>query len=448
MKKHIIFLILFLAISNFILAQTSHYKVTLWIHQIEDSTLYVHGSYGEKENILLDSLQIQPDGSFILEGDFQQGIVVLSNRHQQFFSFLLDKNPVFTIDMYPYGYFEVKGCKENELYLEYQKRNRESKQLTRQYEKEIKEFPQQKDSLSYLIKTTKAKFNQYQNEFFKNNPNNLMTSLLLSMQNPKPNPMFFEKGKLIKGKELDYAYDCRIRFWDNFNFQDQRILSTPYFYKKFKTYIEKITMQSADSVYVALEDFINAANQRGGQIYSQYIINLYLAKLPLMPFSFNEHIYLQIVENLINKGKTPWLSLSDIETHNINTQAIKPFLPGNKFPNINSLYDLEAKYTIIHFYSSTCESCKKDIDDLINFYNDDSKTYDAQIISINVGEETSESPFAWTNWQIDPQILKQKHSIDIIRTPEVYILDKDKTILNKTVIYSHIKKAIKDWEGF
>ena len=77
MKKHIIFLILFLAISNFILAQTSHYKVTLWIHQIEDSTLYVHGSYGEKENLLLDSLQIQPDGSFILEGDFQQGKVRL-----------------------------------------------------------------------------------------------------------------------------------------------------------------------------------------------------------------------------------------------------------------------------------------------------------------------------------------------------------------------------------
>ena len=56
--------------------------------------------------------------------------------------------------------------------------------------------------------------------------------------------------------------------------------------------------------------------------------------------------------------------------------------------------------------------------------------------------------YPWTNWEIDPQILKQKYGIDIIRTPEIYILDSEKKILNKTVIYSHIKKAIEDWENF
>lgn len=448
MKKQIIFFAISLIAGINIYSQTTHYKITLWIHQIEDSTLYIHGSYGEKENLLLDSLQIQPDGSFILEGDYRQGIVVLSNAHQQFFSFILDKNPVFTIDMYPYGYFEVKGCEENNKYLEYQKRNKELKQLTRQYEKEIKEFPEEKDSLIDLIQKAKTTFSQYQTTFFKQYPNNLMTSLLTSMQNPKPNPKYFYQGKLIKGKELEYAYDIRKRYWENFNFQDQRLLSTPYFYKKFKTYIDKITMQDSDSVYQAMEDFVNIANQKGGSLYSQYILDLYLKKLPLMPFSFNENLYVQIVEKLINKGKTPWLSISEIETHNINIDAIKPFLPGKKFPNINSLYDIEAKYTIIHFHSSTCESCKKNIEDLIGFYEKDSKKYNTKIISINVGEKTKEPMYPWTNWEIDPQILKQKYGIDIIRTPEIYILDSEKKILNKTVIYSHIKKAIEDWERF
>ena len=31
--------------------------------------------------------------------------------------------------MYPYGYFEVKGCDENKYYLEYQKRNKEFSSL-------------------------------------------------------------------------------------------------------------------------------------------------------------------------------------------------------------------------------------------------------------------------------------------------------------------------------
>ncbi|MBO5843414.1 MAG: DUF5106 domain-containing protein [Bacteroidales bacterium] len=448
MKRHIIAIILPLIASLSLCSQTTNYKITLWIHQIEDSTLYIHGSYGEKEKILLDSLQIQPDGSFILEGDYRQGIVVVSNKYQKLFSFILDKNPVFTIDIYPYGYYEVKGCEENERYLEYQKRNKELKQLTNQYELEIKKYPEEKDSLIDLIRQAKERFNKYQTNFFENYPDNLMTSLLISMQNPKPNPEYFHQGKLIKGKELEYAYDIRKRYWQNFNFKDQRILSTPYFYKKFKTYIDKITMQTSDSVYQAMEDFINIANQKGDTLYSRYIIDLYLSKLPLMPFSFNENLYVQIVEKMINKGKTPWLSLSEIETHNINIETIKPFLPRKKFPNINSLYDIEAKYTIIHFHSSTCESCKKNIEDLIGFYEKDSKKYNTKIISINVGEKTKEAMYPWTNWEIDPQILKQKHGIDIIRTPEIYILDNEKKVLNKTVIYSHIKKAIEDWENF
>lgn len=448
MKKTFVFSLLFLALSNLLSAQTNHYKVTLWIHQLEDSTVYVSSSYGEKENIILDTLQLTSEGSFILEGDYKSGLVVVSRAKQKLFSFLLDKNPVFSIDMYPYGYFEVKGCDENKYYLEYQKRNKEFRQLTSQYELEIKKYPAEKDSLTNLIQKAKTDFSKYQNHFFKSHPNNLMSVLMRSIQNPKPNPIFLENGKLIKGKELEYAYDYRTRFWDNFEFSDQRIISTPYFYNKFKTYIDKITMQTADSVYKAMEDFINIANQKGGQLYSQYIIDLYLEKLPLMPFSFNESLYVQIVENLINKGKTPWLSISDIERHNINTEAIKPFLPNNKFPNINNLHDIKSKYTIIHFHSATCESCKKNIENLIDFYNNQANKYDTKIISIEIGEGNDTNPFPWTNWQINPQILKQKYDIDIVRTPEIYILDKDKNILNKTVIYSHILKAIEEWESF
>lgn len=448
MKKNFVFSLLFLALSNLLSAQTNHYKVTLWIHQLEDSTVYVSSSYGEKENIILDTLQLTSEGSFILEGDYKSGLVVVSRAKQKLFSFLLDKNPVFSIDMYPYGYFEVKGCAENKYYLEYQKRNKEFRQLTSQYELDIKKYPAEKDSLTNLIQEAKTDFSKYQNHFFKSHPNNLMSVLMRSIQNPKPNPIFLENGKLIKGKELEYAYDYRTRFWDNFEFSDQRIISTPYFYNKFKTYIDKITMQTADSVYKAMEDFINIANQKGGQLYSQYIIDLYLEKLPLMPFSFNESLYVQIVENLINKGKTPWLSISDIERHNINIEAIKPFLPNNKFPNINNLHDIKSKYTIIHFHSATCESCKKNIENLIDFYNNQANKYDTKIISIEIGEGNDTNPFPWTNWQINPQILKQKYDIDIVRTPEIYILDKDKNILNKTVIYSHILKAIEEWESF
>lgn len=435
-------------LSSTLFGQSRDYEVTLWIHQIEDSTLYIFGSYGEKESLLIDSLQMTEEGSFVLKGNYNSGIVVVANKIQKFFSFILDKNTKFSIDMYPYGYYEVKGCDENKKYLEYQKRNKEYKQLIHEYETQLRESPEEKDNITAEIQKAKANFNKYQQNFFKEYPNNLMTAMTRSIQNPRPNPKFFANGKLIPGKELEYAYDYRTRFWDNFNFQDPRLLYTPYFYKKFKTYIDKITMQDADSVFVAMQDFINTAKQKGDTLYSPYIINLYLEKLPMMPFSFNESLYIQIVENLLNKGKTPWISPSEIDRHNENIEILKPFLPKNQFPNINNLNDIKAKYTIVHFHSSTCESCKKNINDLYDFYTNLSHKYNCKILSINVGEKTTEAPFPWTNWDISPQDLKQNYGIDIIRTPEIYILDENKKILNKTVIYSHIKKAIEEWENF
>jgi hypothetical protein len=95
MKKHIIAFIFSLIAILPLCSQTTHYRVTLWIHQIEDSTIYIHSSYGEKERFLLDSLQIQRDGSFILEGDFRQGIVVVSNKYQKYFSFIFPTQIIF-----------------------------------------------------------------------------------------------------------------------------------------------------------------------------------------------------------------------------------------------------------------------------------------------------------------------------------------------------------------
>ena len=140
-------------------------------------------------------------------------------------------------------------------------------------------------------------------------------------------------------------------------------MGTPYFYKKFQTYIDKITMQNADSVFVSFKSFIDLANSRKGEIYSRYIMELYLTKLPRLPFSFNEILYTRIVDEMINDDYTPWLSLSEREAHQSYIEQIRPFLPGKAFPNISaqtldgrelSLYNLKHRYTIVFFWSAGC----------------------------------------------------------------------------------------------
>ena len=76
-------------------AQNRNYNVKLWIYEFEDSVVYVRGAYGERTDILLDSLTLQSDGSFILKGNFHPGIVVVSSVKEDMFSFVLDKETDF-----------------------------------------------------------------------------------------------------------------------------------------------------------------------------------------------------------------------------------------------------------------------------------------------------------------------------------------------------------------
>ena len=46
-------------------AQKRDYEVTLWIHQLEDSIVYVKGAYGQQSSIILDTLHLKKDGEFL-----------------------------------------------------------------------------------------------------------------------------------------------------------------------------------------------------------------------------------------------------------------------------------------------------------------------------------------------------------------------------------------------
>ena len=122
MKTNLYFLrifvcfVIFSFVSVFAYSQHKDYQVKLWIHDFADSTIYVRGAFGERTNLLLDSLKMKNDGSFELKGNYRQGIVVVSSAKEDMFSFVLDKEPKFEITIFPDGFYEVKGSIENDRY--------------------------------------------------------------------------------------------------------------------------------------------------------------------------------------------------------------------------------------------------------------------------------------------------------------------------------------------
>ena len=444
-------------------AQFSDYEVKLWIHDFEDSLIFIRGAYGQNANLFLDSLHMQKDGSFLLKGNYHSGIVVASSPQEDLFSFLLDKEKVFTLDIFPDGFYEVKGSIENDRYLEYQKMNKEYRTVMHECNAMARQQPEKKDSLQIVLRDARKTFSDYQQSFYKLYPENLMSVLVRAVTAPQVGKKYTdENGNVRKGMEAAYAYAYRSSFWDGFDFGDERIMGTPYFYKKFQTYIDKLTMQTADSVFASLKYFIDKANSSGGQLYSDYIIDLYLNKYSRLPFSFNEAIYVQMVDSLFNDSYTPWLGSSEREFYLERAEKIRPFLPSKPFPNITAqtiegkplrLYDLKNRYTVVFFWSAGCESCKKNIDELKNFYKDNKAKYDFEIFSIEMSgniEQTQKQlqaePFEWIVVQSNPTQINKLYGLDIDHTPEIYILDKEKRILNKTALYQHVRAVIEQAE--
>lgn len=444
-------------------AQFRDYKVKLSIHDFSDSTIYVKGAFGERTNLLLDSLKLKSDGSFELNGSYRPGIVVVSSAKEDMFSFVLDKESEFSIAIFPDGFYEVKGSIENDRYLEYQKMNKEYRLTLYKCNLGIKKQPELKDSLQAVATEAKQKFEKYQKSFYELYPENIMSVLVRAVTPPQIPEKYFDKnGNVKKETGLEYAYYYRTHFWDGFDFSDERLIGTPYFYKKFQTYIDKITMQNADSVFSAFKYFVDYANNNNGELYSNYIISLYLEKLPRLPFSFNEQLYTQIVDSLFNDKYTPWLSLVEKEYHQEKIEEIRKFLPGKPFCDITAqgpagsklrLYDLKSRYTVVLFWSAGCETCKKGMTELKEFYQSFKDKYDFEVFAIEMGgdaektrKELGEIPSEWIVLQANPDKIEKQYGLYISHTPEIYVLDSEKRVLNKTAVSAHIKAVIEQSE--
>ncbi len=143
----------------------------------------------------------------------------------------------------------------------------------------------------------------------------------------------------------------------------------------------------------------------------------------------------------------------------MEADKLRPLLPNQKFKNItekdfegktHSLYDLKNKYTIVYFFSAECESCKINLEVLEKFYNDFKNVYDVEVFSIDLDHNMEaslkfkkEHPFKWIVLKTTSEELESKYNLNIEMTPDIYILDKDKKIINHTPSYNQIEETIK-----
>lgn len=296
------------------------------------------------------------------------------------------------------------------------------------------------------------------------NPKALYNKILNALRDiPMSATPINEKGDSVK----NYGYNYYIHhYWDNIDFSDVALIKSPVVIPRALKFFESI-YQQPDSLCSAIDILLDKAsvNDESFKLLTSEIINKY-AKSKIMG---HETIYVHLLDKYYLQGKTPWVDQETLTKMKERADALRPTLLGKVAPDI-TVYDLNNKpmnfyqsidkndYTVLAFWNSECSHCKKEIPELMRIWKDSlQKQYNVGVFSISTEVEKEHViKFIDENHMnegfingYDPTGKSNFRKLyDILSTPVVILLDKDKKIIGKKISVTDIPFVISNYHEY
>ncbi|MEM9820620.1 MAG: thioredoxin-like domain-containing protein [Bacteroidota bacterium] len=288
---------------------------------------------------------------------------------------------------------------------------------------------------------------------FKEHPNAFFTSFKRAGQNPEIADVRNPDGSLNRALQI-YLY--RTAFWDDVDFSDERLLYTPVISNKLKRYIEQLTPQLPDSINQAAKFLVDKVVDYPE--YFKYIANhITLAYEPTKTTLMDpEKVYVSMIQNYFTKERAFWADSMTVFGLQKRAYEMSNSLTGSKGPNVEakdpsgktqSIYDIKSDYIIVYLFNPTCEHCMEQTPKLVQLYNSTSRK-DIEVFSIAIDTNDAEwknyiqkTKMNWINVH-DPTnaSIYAKYYVDV--TPEIYVLNPDRTIIAKNLKVNQIMEVI------
>jgi thiol-disulfide isomerase/thioredoxin len=175
-------------------------------------------------------------------------------------------------------------------------------------------------------------------------------------------------------------------------------------------------------------------------------------------------VFVHLFEKYHSKGISTWLNDKQMTAISNRAYMLMANLIGEKASDlsltdstgkINSLYNVQADYTIVVFWDPTCGHCREEIPRLDSFYKAKWKKEGVKIYAVLTENEKAK----WlefiqqknlTGWihvyqteenkkaETDSQKAGFRQLYDVTQTPTIYLLDKEKRIIAKKLTLQQI----------
>jgi hypothetical protein len=249
-KKIVLAVILLISFSKAYSADG--YNIKVKVKGIHDTTMIL-GHHFAGNMIPDDTIKVDKNGVGVFKGKqaLPQGMYIIYLPTKTYFDFMLGANQKFSIENDTnnlYKNIKFTESPENDIFYGYQyflqgKRD-EAKKL--QDERKSATSDAEKNKISEKLKAIDTDVKSYTAKVIADHPDMFVTTFFKATQEVQvPDPPKDANGKIIDSA-FQYNYYCK-HYFDNFNISDGRLLRTPIYEEKIKSYL-KLIPQTPDSI--------------------------------------------------------------------------------------------------------------------------------------------------------------------------------------------------------
>ncbi|MCB0410200.1 MAG: redoxin domain-containing protein [Flavobacteriales bacterium] len=478
MKKLLVTLLI--SAISFSVSAADGYKIKLKIKGLKDTTCYLGNYFGNKQ-YYKDTAYVDQNGVCVFDGKeaLSGGIYTIIFNNTMLFELVVNE-PYIEIETDTANYVKnlvVKKSVENKLFYDHlffiTSKQKEMKDLQMKYENESTS-ESDKEKIKSEISKLNEDIRQFRYNLMEQNPNAFVTVLLNAMKEPEL-PEFDEKNdSILRIKQYEYM---KTHYWDDFNFKDDRLIRTPVYHNKLDRYLNKMVLQRPDSINKEA-DWIIQQLDKNSELFKytvHYITNTF-EKSKIMGM---DAVFVHMAKNYYTHELAFWVDSAQVEKIQDRAKTLDPLLVGKTAPNLKlldtahvnwvNMHKLEAEFVVLVFWDPECGHCKKEMPKLAQYY-ETIKDQDVLVYAVSSDHNEAWKKFIrdnkmdFINVAVPQEVYKDQQKVneyvlggltdlaslnysatyDIYSTPQVYLLDKDKTIVGKKLDTDLLKQVFEN----
>ena len=456
MKKKLITIFLpFLILFSVSLTAKTEYKIECEFTGETDSLVILANYYGNTFQIIDTFKVINQTAVFSGTGTINQGVYTIARLNKsKYFDFIIGDKPFFHIRVNTKNITDsisTTDSPDNSYFFNYIKLNSKLYQID-QKTKQTNTKKLDKEDLHREKELILSNLQLLKKNVRLKTSGSILDIIFRSMEEPA------FPSHILSDDKKKYQY-YKSNYWNLVALDDNRLLRTPVFHRKFEHFFDRIILQHPDTIIYEIDKLFE--KEIDPEIFKYLIWDLTL-KYENPKIMGLDKVFVHIIDNYYKKNKIKDISQGIIDNIIERGEKIRPLLINKIAPNlimVDTLGSFDAlnnyatkEFTVVLFWESDCQSCQEEIKKLQTLYH--SSKFDMQVFAVGTDsnieswkEYIRKHNLDWINVNGTKSITQDYHNLyNIYSTPTIFILDKHNRIIGKKISVDQLEGFLNNYK--